>query len=86
MPIVDLGKTTLRELNHALHPCTAQAGSNETAWEVINPKGSHAVAVGIDAPITRRCARQRRLLLRRHEQPGAPSPCMVRPAPASART
>ena len=25
---------------------------NQTAWEVLNPRGSHAVAVGLDAPIT----------------------------------
>ena len=30
----------------------SQHGSNETAWEVINPKGSHAVAAGVDAPVT----------------------------------
>jgi glutamate synthase domain-containing protein 3 len=50
MPIVDLARTPLRELNHALHRIAQ--GSNETAWEVINPKGSHAVAVGVDAPIS----------------------------------
>jgi methylamine---glutamate N-methyltransferase subunit B len=46
----DLAKTPLRELNQALH--NVQPGSNGTAWEVLNPKGSHAVAVGIDAPIS----------------------------------
>ncbi len=50
MQTVDLAKTTLRELNHALHHL--KEGSNETAWEVLNPKGSHAVAAGIDAAIT----------------------------------
>ena len=25
--------------------------TNETAWEVVNAKGSHAIAVGLDAPI-----------------------------------
>ncbi len=49
MPTVDLSKTTLRELNQALH--NIKAGSNETAWEVINPKGSHAVAAGVDQPV-----------------------------------
>ena len=38
MPTVDLAKTSLRELNHALHQL--KNGSNETAWEVINPNGS----------------------------------------------
>ncbi len=46
----DLAKTALRDLNHALH--AIKEGSNETAWEVLNPKGSHAVAAGLDAPIT----------------------------------
>jgi glutamate synthase domain-containing protein 3 len=50
MQSVDLEKTSLRELNHALHHI--EAGSNETAWEVVNPKGAHAVAAGIDAPIS----------------------------------
>jgi glutamate synthase domain-containing protein 3 len=49
MPTVDLSKSTLRELNEALH--SIQEGSNETSWEVVNPKGSHAVAVGVDKPV-----------------------------------
>ncbi|RUM97592.1 protein GlxC [Pseudaminobacter arsenicus] len=48
--VFDLSKTTLRELNQALHE--VREGSNEVAWEVQNPKGSHAVAAGIDAPIS----------------------------------
>ena len=50
MPTVDLAKSSLRELNQALHQI--KEGSNETSWEVINPKGSHAVAAGVDAPIS----------------------------------
>jgi len=50
MPTVDLATATLRELNRALH--AIPEGSNETAWEVLNPKGSHAVAAGVDAPIS----------------------------------
>jgi glutamate synthase domain-containing protein 3 len=50
MPVIDLSASSLRELNKALH--AVKAGSNETAWEVLNPKGSHAVAVGVDAPIS----------------------------------
>ncbi len=49
MPTVDLAKTSLRDLNQALHQL--KNGSNETAWEVINPKGSHAVAAGVDVPV-----------------------------------
>jgi glutamate synthase domain-containing protein 3 len=50
MPVIDLLETPLRDLNAKLH--NIPQGSNETAFEVVNPRGSHAVAVGIDAPIT----------------------------------
>jgi len=50
MPTVDLAKSSLRDLNQALHQI--RKGSNETSWEVINPKGSHAVAAGVDAPVS----------------------------------
>ena len=50
MPVFDLSTTPLRELNSALHGLSA--GANDTVFEVINPRGSHAVAVGIDAPVT----------------------------------
>src|SRR5205085_7910568 len=50
MQKVDLAATTLRELNQTLH--RQKAGANDGIWEVINPKGSHAVAVGVDAPLT----------------------------------
>ena len=50
MPVIDLAETPLRDLNQALHD--VRDGSNETAFEVRNPRGSHAVAVGVDAPIT----------------------------------
>lgn len=49
MPVVDLAVTPLRELNGALHALAD--GSNETRWEVLNPRGSHAVAVGVDRPV-----------------------------------
>ncbi|WP_434054753.1 MAG: GXGXG domain-containing protein [Roseibium sp.] len=49
MRTFDLSAQPLRELNQALH--TIDGGSNETAFEVLNPRGSHAVAVGIDAPV-----------------------------------
>jgi len=49
MRTVDLATSTLRELNETLH---RQAdGTNETSWEVVNPRGQHAVAVGVEAPI-----------------------------------
>jgi glutamate synthase domain-containing protein 3 len=50
MPVFDLSQTPLRELNHALHEMGD--GANDTAFEVVNPRGSHAVAVGIDQPVT----------------------------------
>ena len=48
--VFDLSQHSLRELNQALHKLTP--GSNETAWEVLNPKGSHSVAVGVDQPVS----------------------------------
>ena len=46
----DLALGSTRELNHALHRYN---GTGEThAWEIINPQGLHALAVGIDAPLT----------------------------------
>jgi methylamine---glutamate N-methyltransferase subunit B len=50
MPKVDLSVTPLRDLNQTLHRQTA--GTNDSAFEVVNPRGSHSVAVGVDAPIT----------------------------------
>ena len=43
---VDLATTPLRELNAALHTRGIQG-----RWRVLNPRGAHAVAVGIDAPV-----------------------------------
>lgn len=49
MQTIDMETMPLRELNSTLH---AQAETtNQTAWEIVNPKGSHAIAVGLDAPI-----------------------------------
>jgi glutamate synthase domain-containing protein 3 len=50
MAVVDLAVTSRRELNsqlHALAPST-----NETLWRVENPNGQHALAAGVDAPVT----------------------------------
>lgn len=49
MSTVDLATTELRSLNQALHELSEC--SNETRWEVVNPRGSHAVAVGVNAPV-----------------------------------
>jgi len=43
----DLEAQGLRNLNRTLQSATG----NETAWQIVNPKGSHAIAVGLDAPI-----------------------------------
>ncbi|WP_137934133.1 GltB/FmdC/FwdC-like GXGXG domain-containing protein [Mesorhizobium comanense] len=48
--VFDLDVQSLRELNQALHKLAP--GSNETAWEVLNPKGNHSVAVGVDQPVS----------------------------------
>jgi len=45
---VDLADTPLRELNSRLH---AVDGDGPRHWRVLNPRGAHAVAAGIDAPI-----------------------------------
>ena len=50
MSQIDLSTATLREMNDTLQNQTGT--DNQTAWEVLNPRGSHAVAVGLDAPIT----------------------------------
>jgi glutamate synthase domain-containing protein 3 len=47
--VFDLAKAPLRDLNRRLH--AIRDGSNETAWEILNPGGCHAVAVGIEHPI-----------------------------------
>ncbi|MEQ8897515.1 MAG: GXGXG domain-containing protein [Roseovarius sp.] len=49
MQTYDLAADGLRGLNETLQAQSAQ--TNETAWEVVNPRGSHAIAVGLDAPI-----------------------------------
>lgn len=49
MQILDLAALGLRGLNETLQAQTAQP--TETDWEIINPRGSHAIAVGLDAPI-----------------------------------
>lgn len=50
MPAFDLAETSLRSLNEALH--SIGPAVNDTEFDVINPRGAHAVAVGVDAPLT----------------------------------
>ncbi|MCE5974763.1 GXGXG domain-containing protein [Sinirhodobacter sp. WL0062] len=49
MQTIDMATTPLRELNAALQAQAQQ--TNQTQWVIENPKGAHAVAVGLDAPI-----------------------------------
>ncbi len=49
MQTLDLQEIGLRQVNETLH---AQAdNTNQTAWEIVNPKGAHAIACGLNAPI-----------------------------------
>ncbi len=48
--VYDLGRENLRGLNAALQ--SLGPDTNETAWTVLNPRGSHALAVGVTAPIS----------------------------------
>jgi glutamate synthase domain-containing protein 3 len=50
MPVVDLAQTSRRELNSRLHALSQE--TNETLWQIDNPDGRHALAAGVDAPIT----------------------------------
>ena len=50
MPDVDLAVAPLRELNAALHKL--RPDTNERHWIIGNPAGRHAIAAGLDAPIT----------------------------------
>lgn len=49
MQTFDLAISDLRTLNSTLHEQNDQ--TNQTAWTVENPKGAHAIACGLDAPI-----------------------------------
>lgn len=46
---IDLAVATTRDLNGALHGLPPD--TNRTLWRVLNPRGQHALAVGVDAPI-----------------------------------
>lgn len=49
MQTYDLEADGLRGLNSCLQAQNSE--TNQTRWEIVNPKGSHAIAVGLDAPI-----------------------------------
>jgi methylamine---glutamate N-methyltransferase subunit B len=50
MPVVDLGSASIRELNQSLHDLGPD--TNETHWSVLNPRGAHAIAAGLQVPVT----------------------------------
>ena len=50
MPTVDLDAVSRRDLNEALH--RLRVDTNETHWLITNPSGRHAIAAGLDAPIS----------------------------------
>ena len=49
MQQLDLAEKSLREINATLQ--ATEETSNQTAWEITNPKGAHAIACGLDAEI-----------------------------------
>lgn len=49
MSDVNLDQITVRELNRQLHALTAK--SDDLSWRVHNPRGKHAIAAGINAPL-----------------------------------
>lgn len=49
MQTFDLQETSLRALNAALHE--QAENTNQRVWTIENPKGAHAIACGLDAPI-----------------------------------
>ena len=47
---IDLEKTSVRDINQALHELNGTEDRSE--WRITNSKGRHAIAVGIDAPLS----------------------------------
>ena len=48
----DLAVSPRRELNARLHGLAGEADPQPAHWRVVNPSGAHALAVGLDAPVT----------------------------------
>ncbi|PNG25676.1 protein glxC [Methylocella silvestris] len=46
----DLATSSVRELNQFLH--RVKEGANLPRWRVLNPRGVHAIAAGVDADVT----------------------------------
>jgi glutamate synthase domain-containing protein 3 len=49
MTTVDLARKSVRELNAALHALKVNEGGS---WQITHPMGKHAIAVGMNAPIS----------------------------------
>jgi len=47
---VDLAKTSVRALNQKLHELNAE--HDEERWRILNPRGAHAIACGLQVPVT----------------------------------
>ena len=46
---VDLADSTVRALNQSLHQLPK---GNTSSWRILNPRGLHSIAVGLNAPLT----------------------------------
>lgn len=49
MNVIDLNESSLSDLNQRLQ--SVEQGSNVTQWRIVNPLGSHAIAVGLENPL-----------------------------------
>jgi len=47
---VDLSKTSVRQLNQTLHDLTAR--TKHKHWRILEPRGAHAIACGLNLPLT----------------------------------
>ncbi len=50
MTTVDLSQVEIRELNQRLHALAGDHAHGE--WRIVEPDGRHAIAAGLDAPVT----------------------------------
>jgi glutamate synthase domain-containing protein 3 len=48
--LLDLEHESLRKINAALHSIGERA--TQRSWRIVNPRGRHAIAVGLNAPVT----------------------------------
>lgn len=48
--LIDLEQDSVRSLNETMHGL--RHDTNQSYWRILNPRGRHAIAVGLDAPVT----------------------------------